>query len=285
MTDRAKVSQTQKVCHNKCSSILGEHPSDCNLFGNLISATDGITDSGVSHRSLLELCDQRENFIECMREMLVRHHVSPEALERDRERREALQRLGFDPNQSRMSRFPKDSKTRKGNLAEAILAEYIVAASTATLPVYRLRYNPNVEQAMKGDDILAFDLDADPVRIIVGESKFRTTSSKKAVVDIVDGLGRSQQGGIPASLQFVSDRLFEIGNTELGLRVMECAQLFVLGKLQIDFVGFLMSDNKSAQRVNKNTDPPLRNLVMISFGITSPDSIVDPCYCDLEGDV
>ncbi len=32
------------------------------------------------------------------------------------------------------------------------LAEYIVAESEASLPVYRLRYNPNVEQSMKGDD-------------------------------------------------------------------------------------------------------------------------------------
>ena len=45
---------------------------------------------------------------------------------------------------------------------------------------------------MKSDDVLLFDLDAAPVRIIVGESKFRTTPDKQAVVDIVDGLVRSR---------------------------------------------------------------------------------------------
>ena len=34
---------------------------------------------------------------------------------------------------------------------------YICAASGTCLPVYRLRYNPNIEQSMKGDDVLAFD--------------------------------------------------------------------------------------------------------------------------------
>ncbi|MFQ6963494.1 MAG: Hachiman antiphage defense system protein HamA [Oscillospiraceae bacterium] len=40
---------------------------------------------------------------------------------------------------------------------------------------YRLRYNTNPDQSMKGDDVLLFDLDSDPVRIVVGESKFRGT--------------------------------------------------------------------------------------------------------------
>lgn len=52
---------------------------------------------------------------------------------------------------------------------------------------------------MKGDDVLAFDLEADPVRIIVGEAKFRASSSKAAVKEIVEALERSQRGGLPAS--------------------------------------------------------------------------------------
>jgi hypothetical protein len=34
---------------------------------------------------------------------------------------------------------------------------------------------------MKGDDVLAFDLDSHPVRVIVGEAKFRATSTKDSV--------------------------------------------------------------------------------------------------------
>ena len=120
-----------------------------------------------------------------------------------------------------MRRFPTNASTRKGNLAEVILAEYVVAASGLALPVYRLRYNPNIDQSMKGDDVLAFDLDANPVRIVIGEAKFRGVSTKKAVEEIVEGLVRSYKGGIPASLQFVADRLFE---TEMRRWVSECSR-------------------------------------------------------------
>jgi hypothetical protein len=214
--------------------------------------------------------------------MLVRHHVSPEALERDRQRREAMLHLGFEDDQSRMKRFPTNPSTQKGNLAEVVLAEYIAAGNDVSLPVYRLRYNPNVEQAMKGDDVLAFDLDSDPLRVIVGESKFRTISSKAAVIDIIEGLVRSYKGGIPASLQFVADRLFETGKADLGERILECATLFALEKLRLEYVGLLMSDTRSANRMNQHTDNSLRRLAVMSFGMDSPGSIVDPCFKGLE---
>lgn len=68
------------------------------------------------------------------------------------------------------------------------------------LPVYRLRYNTNPDQSMKDDDVLLFDLDSDPVRIIVGESKFRGIPDKQSVIDIVDGLVRSYKAGLPSLL-------------------------------------------------------------------------------------
>jgi len=279
---KKKTRPPRSMPRADCSKVIGNHPSESHPFGILLSASDGATDTGVPHRTLAERDGQRESLIKHAREMLTRHHVSPEALERDRQRREAMKRLGFDDELSRMKRFPTNPSTRKGNLAEVVLAEYITAASDVSLPIYRLRYNPNVDQSMKGDDVLAFDLDANPVRIIVGESKFRNVSSKAAVTEIVEGLVRSHKGGIPASLQFVADRLFETGNPHLGEKVLQCAKLFVLGKLRLDYVGLLMSDLRTATRVNRHTVNPLRRLAMISFGIDAPDSIIDPCYQGLE---
>jgi hypothetical protein len=59
-----------------------------------------------------------------------------------------------------------------------------------------VRYNPNVDQSMKGDDVLAFDLDSHPVRVIVGEAKVRATSTKGSVQEIVTGLVRSVKAGV-----------------------------------------------------------------------------------------
>ena len=282
MVKSKKTTRPRKAQSLTCADILGDHPGDRHPFGVLLTALDESTESGVPHRALSECVGQRKALVEFVRKMLVRHHASPEAVERDRLRRAAMQRLGFEDDQSRLKRFPTNPSTQKGNLAEVVLAEYIAAANEVSLPVYRLRYNPNVEQAMKGDDVLAFDLYSDPVRVIVGESKFRTISSKAAVTDIVEGLVRSYKGGLPASLQFVADRLFETGNEDLGERILECATLFALEKLRLEYVGLLMSDTRSGNRLNQHTDNSLHRLAVISFGLDSPGSIVDPCFNGLE---
>jgi len=263
-------------------SILGDHPSPLNPFGVIFSANDGKTNSNVPHRALSENEKIRPATVKCMREMLVKHHASQEALARTKQHREAMKRLGFGDEQSRLRRFPLNESTRKGNLAEVVLAEYVVSASELTLPVYRLRYNPNIEQSMKGDDVLAFDLDADPVRVIIGESKFRGTASEAAVKDIVDCLVRSHKSGLPASLQFVADRLFDAGETELGMKVIGCAKLFALGKLRLDYVGMLLSDPRAANCVDQSTPASLRRLAMISLGIKDPNSLVEACFHGLE---
>jgi hypothetical protein len=199
-------------------------------FGAILTAKDGKTGSKVPHRALAEKDGTRAAAVKSIRAMLVQHHASPDALKRTEQHRQAMKRLGLDAEQARLRRFPTNASTQKGNLAEIVLAEYVVAASSVVLPIYRLRYNPNVDQSMKGDDVLAFDLDVKPARIIVGEAKFRGTSSAAAVNEIVEGLLRSYKGGVPASLQFVADRLFEVGQVELAGRVMDCAKLFALGE-------------------------------------------------------
>jgi hypothetical protein len=248
-----------------------------------LHAKDGYTQSDVLHRELSEKDGKREVAVAGIREMLVRHHASPEMLERTKQQREAMRRLGFGGVISKLPRrLPTDSNTRKGNLAEIVLAEYIVAAANAELPIYRLRYNPNIEQSMKGDDVLAFDLDANPVRVIVGEAKFRSTSDTRVVRELVDSLVTSYKGSVPASLQFVADRLFELGQADLGERVFQCAELFLQDKLRLDYMGLLLSDTKSAGRIDRATPAALRRLVMISLGVEAPESLVDDCYLNLE---
>ena len=264
------------------SAILGDHPTPPHPLGEILSSADRTTKNKVPHRALAEKDGTRSVAVAYLRAMLVRHHASPEAVEPTRQHRQAMNRLGFKAEQARLRRVPTNPSTRKGNLAEIVLAEYVVSASGVVLPVYRLRYNPNVDQSMKGDDVLAFDLDAEPVRIILGEAKFRGASSAAAVKEIVEGLVQSHKGGVPASLQFVANRLFEAGQVELGGRVLDCARLLALGELRIDYVGMLLSDTQAADRVDDATPGSLRRLAMISLGVKDPDTLVDACYRELE---
>jgi hypothetical protein len=265
-----------KAKHTKVP-ILGIHPDDTSPLGSVFAAADRVTQAKIPHRALSLRAGKQMLATSSIRNMLIQHHASPEAVKRSKAQVTAMKRLGVSPAKH-LSRFPTNPATRKGNLAEVVLAEYITVATGTTLPVYRLRYNPNIDQSMKGDDVLAFDLDANPVRIIIGEAKFRAQSTNSSVQEIVAGLLRSHKAGLPASLQFVADRLFETGQGELAERVMSCATLFAKSQLRLDYVGLLLSDTKAADRVDDVQSGRLRRLAIISLGLHDPEALVDGCY-------
>lgn len=261
--------------------ILNAHPTGAHPFAVSLVSTDGTTASDINHR-MLEENGHIDTLVDFMVPALQNHHISAIALER---RKDLLESLGIHNAPTLPSPYPHTDKTRKGNFAEIFLAEYLKSTTEAQLPVYRLRFNPNVEQSMKGDDVLLFDLDSDPVRIIVGEAKFRGTPSRQAVLDTINGLVRSNRAGLPISLMFVAERLFEEDMNNLAMRVQNCAILFATNNLRIDYVGLLMSNRNARDYVNNHATNELRNLLMISLGAQSPDLIVQQAFEQLEGAV
>src|SRR5205823_3692594 len=171
---------------------------------------DSYTIARVPHRLLARVSDE-DVMIEPLRQMFVKHHASEAKVKRAAEIRDILTKRGRHATVKSLRLFPTNANTRKGNLAESLLSEYVDATGKAKTLVYRLRHNPNIDQSMKGDDLLAFHFETAPTEIVVGEAKFRAHADKAVVVAICGALERSKQGGLPMSLQFVADRLFEAG--------------------------------------------------------------------------
>lgn len=261
------------------TEIIGPHPISPNPFGRHFDVADGYSAHGVPYRELKDKPRQRSIFNTIMKEWIVKHHISPEVIARDRRRREALSRQGFTDVRRR---FPINLNTQKGNWGEIFLAEYLTSACSAKLPVYRLRYNTNVDQSMKGDDVLVFDLDSNPIRVLVGEAKFRSTPSKQVVEEIVEALAKSNRAGLPVSLQFVVDRLFSEGQAALGARVDECSLLFARGHLQLDYVGLLVSNPNAAVQVRQNAKSTIKRLAVMSLCLLDPEGAISTCYKVIE---
>ena len=263
----------------KVVEIIGKHPQPPHPCGIHLAATDQKTVHDVPHRVLNNNPLNLVTFTAVITQWLITHHVSPEAIERDRKRREALARQKLpDPTQ----RFPINANTQKGNWAEILLAEYLAASSNVQLPVYRLRYNTNVDQSMKGDDVLAFDLNSNPVKVLVGEAKFRTNSSKQVVEELVSALKKSHSGNIPASLQFVAERLFDSGNVEAGAKVAECNVLFAQNRLQLTYVGLLVSNENAHSIMQKNGISNIGSLALMSLALENPGGIVSDSYAGVQ---
>ena len=261
------------------TECIGPHPTPPNPLGVRFNHADGHSAHGIPTRALSESDSDLDPFVREMRNWIRDHHARPEDLARNAARREALARQGFTLENSR---FPSHTNTQKGNWTEIFLCEYVKSSCQAGIPVYRLRYNPNIEQSMKGDDVLAFDINADPVRIIVGEAKFRASSSKAAVEEIVEALERSHRGGLPASLQFVADRLFQEGNEGLGRRIEECADLFVRDRLRIDHLGLLASNHLVQNHVASHAQSSVPRLAVMSLDLSNGSDLVDACFNSLE---
>lgn len=275
-----KVAQAQTSDDDPVT--LGHHPLPPHLFGEAFQATDGVTESGVSHRAISERMNKRGIAVSGIREMLIRHHVDPE---KAKLRQDALKELGFEAEQQVFPFFPKNQLTRKGNFAEVVMAEYITATTNSFLPVYRLRFNTNWDQSMKGEDVLAFDLDSNPMRVIVGEAKFRGVSTAKAVKDAVNGLISSHKHKVPVLLPFVVNKLFDEKQQEqrdIAKKIIQCGGLISREELRPDYLALLLSDTKSAEKVNRKTPNSLRRLMMISLGVETPETFFDDCYRDLE---
>lgn len=83
------------------------------------------------------------------------------------------------------------------------MTEYSLAAIDKPDLTYthRFRYNPNVDQSMKGDDMLIADFsDESRPTIYIGEAKFRKTVDKAVLKDVKKSLAKDK---MPLSLTFL----------------------------------------------------------------------------------
>ena len=88
------------------SDVVGHHPEAPDPFGTHIGCSDGETEQGVPYRLLGDGQALSVGFLAAMNKWLVAHHASPEKLDRERKRAEALSRLGFSPNTGQPGPFP-----------------------------------------------------------------------------------------------------------------------------------------------------------------------------------
>lgn len=257
------------------TKILQPHPALPSEIASFLDAADKTTATNHEHRLLVERNGARSVAQQYLRKALAVHHADDDKRRRFEDMNKILAAEGLPLR----SLYPRNLNTQKGNLAEVVLAEYLMATDSVSLPVYRLRFNQNVEQSIKGDDVLAFDLDSDPIRIIVGETKFRSTPSPKDVRDIVESLVKAHTRRIPSSLQFIADILYHGQQRDLARRVEQCSIEIARRRAQLDYVGLLLSNPQAGLVVEKHT--PLgapRRLAMISMAIDQPEALVLNCF-------
>lgn len=257
------------------SKLIGEHPQS-GLFFDWFKCEDTPATAHKKHRKLTNKGISKATLIDHLSQWIVKHHVTEARLARIERKKQLLDKHGFANYMGGRIPFPvKSATTQKGNLGEIILAEYLTESSGLEILVYKLRYNPNVEQSMKGDDLLLFEKQNIQNKVIMGESKFRATKSKQALDDIVKSLSNKN---LPISLTFVSDRLEEMGDVDLADEVDDLITNLHTQKTPVIYVGFYHSETSAYKTIEKHLNSSNSDLVIVSYGEDNPTQLIKDCF-------
>jgi hypothetical protein len=109
------------------------------------------------------------------------------------------------------------AKSRSGDIGEILASSWVDEFTGYKKSVLKLRWADHREMAMRGDDIVAVCHDPKVgARFLKGEVKSRASLGKKTVTDARAALLSSHGRPTPHALAFISDRLFETGETDLS---------------------------------------------------------------------
>lgn len=264
--------------------LIGAHPPAPHEFARWMDCSDIEPTDARCHRALTsKLTANEPALVQWLAEKLVHHHYDQTRIERLKQK---YTDAGFPQYAEQNRNLPRADKTKKGNATEILLIEYIESCQGKPLiKVFKLRYNPNVDQAIKGDDTLMVDIKVDDkgknsLKIFLGESKFRATPVKKVIEDITESLGKDK---LPLSFSFLISELSRDSATKPTADLLDSFLISeIKSKGDITYTGLLLSNTQTSTVVERHlvTDNP--NLIFISAGIDNPQTLIDQAFIRAE---
>jgi len=255
-------------------NLIGNHPNEEHPLGAWLNANDIPVTDTKCHRELTERNDEEnDDLILWMANKLISHHYTNFRLEQLKKK---YTELGFEKYAKQNRKLPIADKVKKGNATEILLTEYIQSTLNRQLiKVFKLKYNPNVDQAIKGDDTLMVDLfeqeGRDDLKIYLGESKFRKIPDKDSVNDISSSLEKDK---MPLSYSFLVEEIAKT-NEELALKLDDFIVQDIKDKGQLIYTGLLLSNHNTSANVERNLNNDNPELIFISIGIQNPENFIN----------
>lgn len=250
---------------SKQDEILGKHPADHPYLGVWLDYEDKEGTDTSCIRVLSEKATFNQQIIDWFANKLLKYHYSPREINSVKTKLEKLGYPKFAVYYEQSRRTPHDTKVQKGNATEVLMTEYVLAAIRKADLIYchRFRYNTNIDQSMKGDDMLLIDFsNIDEPVFYLGEAKFRKQTDKKVLLEVSQSLSK---GKMPLSLSFLRNH-FELTDDEKYEMLDDCMTK-TLSNYDIRYVGFILSDVKAAQKVEKDweCDNPKHIMLVLSM--------------------
>lgn len=233
----------------KIEELIGKHSKKAPFFGDWLISTD-ISEGQKSYRKLIENEEVIfQSIIDKLAEWLVEHLVSDSKVLLLRERKkEIYHKYSFENHLEAQNLIPNEGFVRQGNFGEITFIEYLKSLNKYDFLVYKLVYNPNVSQSMKGDDILMFDKD-NLRKILLGEVKYRGKTTIQTLEEILGSFGGTRK--LPSSISFIMEVLFET-DADLAKELSLIQTEIFNGENSIINAGLLLSEKKAYEVVDKH---------------------------------
>ncbi|GAB4155238.1 DUF1837 domain-containing protein [Polaribacter sp.] len=263
------------------NTLIGTHPVPPNIIGRWLNSTNHPETDRQCHRSLAETNNlTEEELVDWLADKIILHHYKESQIDRLKNK---YGELGFEEYAENIRMIPNWDDTRKGNMTEIILCEYILSSTGKPLiKTYRFRYSTNVDQSMKGDDVLMVDYDNenDDIEVFLGEAKFRQDPSAQVVRNIADSLSTDTK---PLSFTFLVERLLESDSTtDIGNRLDQFVVETIRQQGKITYSGLLLSKTDCADTVQNNLDSDNQKLVFLSLGVDDPTALMNKVFSKAE---
>lgn len=259
-------------------SLIGAHPATPEFIGVWLNHNDLPATDEKKHRVLEENPGTRAQAIDQVASWVLTHLVSDFMQNQLHEKRQILAKYDFDKLVKQYSLLPTSDRTIKGVVTEVILVEYLKKTTGFTPIIYKLQFNPNTDQSMKGDDCLLFDPNDIKNKVIYGESKYRGVPNEDVVKEIVGNLQENKK--LPVSLTFVANVLANANDKVKAMEILDVLTLIKDGKTPVHNAGFLLSlkshrpSGDTASVVEKHLSTTNKNLVFISLGVDNPQGLI-----------
>ena len=256
--------------------ILGPHPSKHPVFGTWLDYEDKESTETSCVRTLSEKSVFDEVVMEPFAKSLIDFHYSPASIKALKKRFEKLGFKEFSTYYAQSRKLPRNVNTRKGNAVEVLMTEYSLAAIDKTDLTYshRFRYNPNVDQSMKGDDMLIVDFsdEANPT-IYIGEAKFRKTVDKAVLDDVKKSLAKDK---MPLSLTFLRNCFEDVVNDKY--EKLDDMLIQELSDYDIRYIGFIVGDKNADKYVEEKWVCDNPKHVMLVLTLDEPEEFVKQAF-------
>ncbi|MCY4298919.1 MAG: SAVED domain-containing protein [Flavobacteriaceae bacterium] len=264
--------------------LIGTHPKPPNFFGRWLNSTDHPETDRQCHRSLTQTGKMPKNeIIDWLANKVIHHHYKDEKIQHLKNKYRELGFAKYAEHMESIRRIPNDDKVRKGNMTEIILCEYVLNSTKKQLiKTFRFRYSTNIDQSMKGDDVLMVDYDyeEDDIEVYLGEAKFRKTPAPEVVRDITNALSTDKK---PLSFTFLVDRLLESASTkEIGSHLEQFVIETVKQQGKITYSGLLLSQEACVKTVQNHLDSDNPKLVFLSLGVENPTDLMKKIFARVE---